>query len=51
MVRHGANLAVEDTDSRHDNEPGCAVKQAFPDKRIHPKRLVSFRDFAARGGN
>jgi len=33
---------------RHDNEPGCAVKQALMDGQIHPERLASFRHLAAR---
>ena len=32
---------------RHDLEPGCAVKQALEDGRIHAKRLTSFRHLAA----
>ena len=35
-------------DCHHDNEPGCAVKQALVDKRVHPGRLESFRHLAAQ---
>jgi len=35
---------------RHDNEPGCAVKQALTEGQIHPGRLASFRHLAARYG-
>ena len=33
---------------RHDREPGCAVKQAVENGRIHPERLENFRHLAAR---
>jgi ribosome biogenesis GTPase len=33
---------------RHDREPGCALKQAVADGRLHPQRLASFLHMAAR---
>jgi ribosome biogenesis GTPase len=35
-------------DCRHDREPGCAVKQAVDEGRVHPERLVNFRHLAAK---
>lgn len=31
-------------DCRHDNEPGCAIKQAFKEGKINPFRMQSFID-------
>lgn len=33
---------------RHDQEPGCAVRAAVDDGRIHPARFANFRHMAAR---
>jgi ribosome biogenesis GTPase len=35
-------------DCRHDQEPGCAIKQAVADGRVHPQRLANFRHLAAQ---
>lgn len=35
-------------DCSHDQEPGCALKQAVLDGRVHPERLANFRHLAAK---
>jgi hypothetical protein len=35
-------------DCRHDQEPGCAVRAAVEDGRVHPDRFANFRHMAAR---
>jgi len=35
-------------DCRHEDEPGCSVKQALRQGRIHPERLASFQHLAAK---
>jgi ribosome biogenesis GTPase len=35
-------------DCRHDQEPGCAIKQAVADGRVHPQRHANFRHLAAQ---
>lgn len=35
-------------DCRHDREPGCAIKDALQQERIHPKRLENFLHMADR---
>jgi ribosome biogenesis GTPase len=34
------------SDCRHDQEPGCALKQAVTEGRLHPGRLANFRHLA-----
>lgn len=36
-------------DCRHEEEPGCAIKQAAADGRIHPRRLGHFRQIVQSG--
>jgi ribosome biogenesis GTPase len=33
---------------RHDREPGCALKQAVEDGRLHPRRLANFLHLSAQ---
>lgn len=35
-------------DCRHDNEPGCALKQAVSENIIHPRRLEQFQQMTSR---
>jgi ribosome biogenesis GTPase len=36
------------SDCRHDQEPGCALKQAVEGGRVHPARLANFLHLAAQ---
>jgi ribosome biogenesis GTPase len=38
------------TDCRHDQEPGCALKQAVSDGLIHPERLATFMHMTEQSG-
>ncbi|MBK1700535.1 ribosome small subunit-dependent GTPase A [Thiococcus pfennigii] len=37
-------------DCRHDQEPGCALKTAVADSRVHPERLATFQHLLRAGG-
>ncbi|MCU0833078.1 MAG: ribosome small subunit-dependent GTPase A [Chromatiaceae bacterium] len=44
----GLSAGCQFADCRHDQEPGCAIKRAVEDGRVHPQRLANFHHLAAQ---